>query len=55
MAARAGEGEGVEVQSWKAKLGAEYADVVDEARNVVEGRQVEVYKADTGLGKGNTT
>ena len=36
MAARAGEGEGVEVQSWKAKLGAEYADVVDEARNVVE-------------------
>ena len=55
MAARADGGEGVEVQSWKAKLGAEYADVVDEARNVVEGRQVEVYKADTGLGKGNTT
>ena len=55
MAARAGEGKEVEVQSWKAKLGAEYAGVVDEARNVVESRQVEVYKADTGLGKGNTT
>lgn len=55
MAARAGEGEEVEVQSWKAKLGAEYAGVVDEAGNVVESRQVEVYKVDTGLGKGNTT
>lgn len=36
-------------------MGAEYADVVDEARNVVESRQVKVYKVDTGLGKGNTT
>ena len=52
MAARAGEGEEVEAQSWKAKLGAEYADVVDEARNVVESGQVEIYKVDTGLGRG---
>ena len=52
MAARAGKGEEVEVRSWKAKLGAEYADVVDKARNMAESRQVEVYKADTGLGRG---
>ena len=51
MAARAGEGE-EEGQSWKAKLGAEYAEVVDEARNMVESRQVEAYKMDTGLGRG---
>lgn len=44
MAAWAGEGEEVEVQSWKVQLGAEYADVVDEARNVVESWQVEVCK-----------
>ena len=45
----------VEVESWKAQLGAEYADVWDKVRNVVEGRRVEVYKVATGLGRGNTT
>jgi len=43
--------EEVDVESWKAQLGAQYADVVDKVSSVVESRQVKVYKVDTGLKK----
>ena len=44
--------EEVEAEYWKAQSGAEYADVVDMVSNVMESRQVKVYKVDTWLGKG---
>ena len=44
--------EEVEVNGWKAEMGAKYGDIVDKVMNVVEGGQVKVYKVVTGLGKG---
>lgn len=44
--------EEVEIETWKAQSGAEYADVVDKIKEVVEGGQVKAYKVATGLGKG---
>jgi len=43
--------EEVDIESWKAQLGAQYADVVDKVSSVVESRHVKVYKVDTGVGK----
>lgn len=44
--------EEVEVESWEEQLGAEYADVVDQVRDAVKSRQINVHKVVSGLGKG---
>ena len=43
--------EEVEVETWKAQRGAEFADVVDKVRSVVDTQQVKLYKVNTGVGK----